>query len=76
VGVGDDFVQISSNTTPFWSGGACFGDSGGPLFLHDTNVVLGVASFVADWNCQSLGVHYRIDVDSARQFLSGFITVP
>jgi hypothetical protein len=75
-GVGDDFVQISSNTTPFWSGGTCFGDSGGPLLLHDTNTVLAVASFVPSANCQGSAAHYRVDVDSARQFLAGFIAVP
>ncbi|MCH7717269.1 MAG: trypsin-like serine protease [Gemmatimonadetes bacterium] len=26
-------------------GGACFGDSGGPNFLGDTHVVVGVSSF-------------------------------
>lgn len=76
LGIGDDFVQISSNTTPFWSGGTCFGDSGGPLFLHDTNVVLGVTSAGADPNCKGAAVQYRVDVASARHFLADFVSVP
>jgi len=75
-GTSSDFVQISSNSTSNWSGGTCSGDSGGPLFLRDTNVVLAVTSFGTSVNCSGNSVSYRVDVASARSFLSAFVPLP
>lgn len=43
------------------SGGTCFGDSGGPQFLADTNVVVAVTSFGLNGNCAGTGGGYRVD---------------
>jgi hypothetical protein len=53
-------LQLSSN---FGQGrvGTCFGDSGGPALLGNTNVVLGVNSFVKNWSCAGQGFPYRVD---------------
>jgi secreted trypsin-like serine protease len=75
-GTSTDFVQISSNSTKNYSGGTCTGDSGGPLFLRDTNVVLAVTSFGTSVNCSGNSVSYRVDVASARTFLAAFVSVP
>lgn len=42
-------------------GGTCFGDSGGPAFAGDTNVILGVTSFGLNGTCGGIGGTYRID---------------
>lgn len=42
-------------------GGTCFGDSGGPNFLGDTNVVAGVTSFGLNSTCGGTGGVYRVD---------------
>jgi V8-like Glu-specific endopeptidase len=41
--------------------GTCFGDSGGPVFAGDTNVVLAVNSFVKNYSCGGQGFSYRVD---------------
>jgi hypothetical protein len=43
------------------SGGTCFGDSGGPVFLADTNIVAAVTSFGLNGNCAGVGGGYRVD---------------
>ncbi len=43
------------------SGGTCFGDSGGPIFIGDTNVIGGVTSFGLNGNCAGVGGAFRID---------------
>lgn len=75
-GVGDDYVQISTNSTKHSSGGTCSGDSGGPLLLHDTSIVIGVTSAGSSPNCSGASVQYRTDVASARSFLRAFLDVP
>jgi hypothetical protein len=43
------------------SGGTCFGDSGGPQFLAETNIVAAVTSFGLNGNCAGVGGGYRVD---------------
>lgn len=54
------------------SGGACFGDSGGPALIGDSNVVAGVGSFVLNRNCVGAGFYYRVDTDHAQDFINSF----
>jgi hypothetical protein len=55
---GDFSVLLSNNHS---SGGTCFGDSGGPNFIGNTNVVGGVTSFGINGNCAGTGGVYRVD---------------
>ena len=49
------------------NGGGCFGDSGGPHFLDDVLVSLTV---IGDANCRATDKTYRLDIASARRFLT------
>jgi hypothetical protein len=54
-----DFSMLLSNNAH--TGGTCFGDSGGPNFLGDSNVVAGVTSFGLNGTCAGTGGVYRVD---------------
>lgn len=56
--VGDFSILLSNNAN---TGGTCFGDSGGPNFVGDSNVVGGVTSFGKNGNCAGTGGVYRVD---------------
>lgn len=56
--VGDFSMLLSNNAN---TGGTCFGDSGGPNFLRDTNVVAGITSFGINGNCAGTGGVFRTD---------------
>lgn len=58
-GFTDDFSLLLSNNHS--TGGTCFGDSGGPNFVGDSNVVAGVTSFGINGNCAGTGGVYRVD---------------
>jgi hypothetical protein len=55
---GDFSLMLSNNHA---TGGTCFGDSGGPNFLGDSNVVAGVTSFGNNGNCAGTGGVFRMD---------------
>ena len=54
-----DFSLLLSNNAH--TGGTCFGDSGGPNFIGDSNVVAGVTSFGLNSTCAGTGGVYRVD---------------
>jgi V8-like Glu-specific endopeptidase len=56
-------------------GGTCYGDSGGPNFLGNTDVVAGT-TITGDFVCRATNVDYRLDTDSARSFLGRYVTLP
>jgi hypothetical protein len=55
---GDYSLLLSNNAS---TGGTCFGDSGGPNFIGDSNVVGGVTSFGLNGSCGGTGGVYRVD---------------
>lgn len=55
--------------------GSCNGDSGGPVLLAGTSTVVAIISD-GDPYCQINGINYRVDTDSARDFLDDFTPVP
>ena len=66
---GDFSILLSNNHA---TGGTCFGDSGGPNFIGDTNVVAGVTSYGLNGNCAGTGGVYRVDREDDLNFLRTF----
>jgi hypothetical protein len=64
-------IQLSSNPG-HWSGGTCFGDSGGPVFRENSNVVVAVISFGLNSNCTGNGFSYRVDTAHAQDFINSY----
>lgn len=71
--VGDFSVLLSNNAN---TGGTCFGDSGGPNFIGDSNVVGGVTSFGLNGNCAGTGGVYRVDKADDLNWLATFGVTP
>ena len=64
-------IQTNGNDKdPFGTGGTCFGDSGGPLFLNGQ--IVGVTSYTYNNVCRYLGGYQRVDITVARLWLSTF----
>ena len=55
------------------SGGTCFGDSGGPIFHGDTNVIAAITSYGLNQNCAGTGGGYRIDTEDDQAFINSFL---
>lgn len=68
------WLQLSANPSKD-NGGSCFGDSGGPHFLGNTNMVVSLTSTGDSW-CRATDQTYRVDTDSARSYLSQFVPLP
>jgi secreted trypsin-like serine protease len=61
------------------NGGACYGDSGGPHFIHldgeETSIVASI-TVTGDAVCKATDKTYRMDTESARSFLANYVTLP
>ena len=61
------------------NGGTCYGDSGGPHFIHlngvETDIVASI-TVTGDAPCVATDKTYRMDTESARSFLSDFVDLP
>jgi hypothetical protein len=67
-------IQVTSNPgRGHGPGGIGFGDSGGPLLLQGTNLVVGINSFVLNDVCMGAGFAYRTDIQSAQEFINSFL---
>jgi hypothetical protein len=56
-------------------GGSCFGDSGGPVFVNDTNQILAVVSFGFSGTCHGADYSWRVDTQEAYDFVLPFLAV-
>jgi hypothetical protein len=68
------WIRASMNPST-GNGGTCYGDSGGPNFLGDTNIIAGT-TITGDHVCRATNVDYRLDTPSARAFLAAYVTLP
>jgi V8-like Glu-specific endopeptidase len=66
-----DFSMVLSNNAH--TGGTCFGDSGGPNFLGDSNIVAGVTSFGKNGNCAGTGGVFRMDRQDVLDFVNMYL---
>ena len=53
-------------------GGTCCGDSGGPVFGNNENIILGITSFGMNGNCKGEDWAHRADLDDAQNFVLDF----
>src|SRR5215211_5881111 len=67
---GDFSLLLSNNAN---TSGTCFGDSGGPNFLGNTNVVAGVTSFGINGNCAGTGGVFRTDRQNVLDFVNSYL---
>ncbi len=54
------------------NGGTCYGDSGGPHFIGDTDVIISI-TITGDVPCKAYDKTYRVDTAEAQEFLSQFV---
>jgi hypothetical protein len=66
----DAYVVLTNNAN---TGGTCFGDSGGPTFIEDTNTVVAVTSFGVNSTCAGTSGVYRIDTADDLAWLQTFL---
>lgn len=71
--VGDNYIVHSENNGVVNNGGSCNGDSGGPIFLAGSNVIVGVTSWGIDPNCAGPGFGYRTDIAESLDFLDLYL---
>ena len=73
--VGPSYLRLSQNPATGVTAGPGYGDSGGPNFLgsgqSETNIIAGI-TITGDSLCRSTNVIYRLDTQSARDFLSRY----
>ena len=54
-------------------GGSCLGDSGGPLFVNDTNQVVAVVSYGNSKTCHGADYSWRVDTTESQHFIDAFL---
>jgi hypothetical protein len=73
----DGWNIMASNNPGQWvgseeytTGGTCFGDSGGPVFLggSESDLIVGITSF-GNSACAGADYSYRVDIQDSRDFL-------
>ncbi|MER7330458.1 MULTISPECIES: trypsin-like serine protease [unclassified Micromonospora] len=70
------WVRLAMNESRDY-GGACYGDSGGPNFVTvGGQRLLAATTITGDAPCYATNVTYRLDSDSARDFLDDFVDLP
>ncbi|MCO6009839.1 S1 family peptidase [Actinoallomurus purpureus] len=57
-------------------GGTCYGDSGGPNFLGNSDLLVATTISGDDDDCKATNYDYRLDSAPARKFLARFVTLP
>jgi Trypsin len=67
---GNYSILLSNNAN---TGGTCFGDSGGPNFIGNSNVVGGVTSFGVNGNCAGTGGVFRMDRSWSLDWVNSFL---
>jgi hypothetical protein len=69
-------AKFSNNSGKTSTGGTCFGDSGGPIFLEPTTTIVAVTSFGISPTCTDGTGGYRIDQRDDLRFLATFGVTP
>lgn len=65
-----DYAFVLSNNGA--GGGTCFGDSGGPNFIGDTNTIAAITSYGLNLACGGTGGVWRLDRQDALDWIASF----
>lgn len=68
----NEYIKLTVNPAQ-GKGGLCFGDSGGPNLLGNTNTILAVISYGANIMRPGIGYSNRIDTQYALEFINSFL---
>lgn len=74
-GLTQNWLHLLGNHDASGEGGFCAGDSGGPQFLGESNMIVSITSW-GDNVCRSLGMAQRLDTPSVRAFLDDYVNLP
>ena len=67
-----DVIGVSMNAAQ-GKGGLCWGDSGGPNLLGQSDTVLAVTSYTTNYNCRGVGYSSRVDKPAVLEWIAGFM---
>lgn len=68
-------LHTSNNPSPIGGrGGSCFGDSGGPVLVNDTNEVIAVVSYGFSLTCHGADYSWRVDTQGSYDFVEPFLS--
>jgi hypothetical protein len=70
--ISDMFVKITANPGR-GRGGTTFGDSGGPILMAGTNIVIANNSFVNNYNCDGVTYAQRLDLADILSWITGYL---
>jgi hypothetical protein len=73
LGINNPSAVMSNDNGAAHQGGTCFGDSGGPVFDGDSNMIVAVTSFGMNGTCGGTGGVYRIDQPDDQNFIGLFV---
>ncbi len=65
-------VKFTSNPG-HGQGGTCFGDSGGPHFVNNTNTIVAVTSYGVAANCKGNEYNFRADIPLTYDFVTPYL---
>ena len=67
-------LHTLNNPSPIGGrGGTCSGDSGGPLFVNNTNDIVAVVSYGFSGTCHGADYSWRVDTESSYDFILPFL---
>jgi hypothetical protein len=70
---GGNLHTLNNASATGGQGGSCFGDSGGPLFVNDTNQVVAVVSWGNSLTCHGADYSWRVDNQDSYDFIGSFL---
>jgi hypothetical protein len=68
----EDLMRTTQNPGQ-GKGGSCYGDSGGPFLLAETDTVLAIAVIANNFNCAGVNYSTRLDNPEILDWINGFL---
>jgi hypothetical protein len=70
---GGNLHTLNNPSSTGGQGGTCFGDSGGPVLVNNTNEVIAVVSFGFSGTCHGADYSWRVDTQDSYDFILPFL---